>query len=120
MLNLIAIRCRVEARLIEVLHQLRLELVDVEPSPDARYEQREVVEVAFVAALQHLPAKQRAVLILRDVLGWPAKETAALLGMTVAAANSALQRSREALRQHLPEQRLDPSPDELAARTGLR
>jgi RNA polymerase sigma-70 factor (ECF subfamily) len=71
--------------------------VPSDEGPGARYLQREGMEVAFLTAIQRLPGRQRAVLILRDLLGWSADETAALLETTSAAVNSALQRARSTI-----------------------
>jgi RNA polymerase sigma-70 factor (TIGR02960 family) len=78
---------------------------------------RETISLAFLAALQVLPPRQRAALIARDVLGWPASETASALGTSVAAANSALQRARTrtAMQSHLPDQRAEWSAGEPSA-----
>jgi RNA polymerase sigma-70 factor, ECF subfamily len=73
-------------------------------SPAARYELRESVELAFIAALQHLPPRQRAVLILRDVLGFSAREAAEILETAPASIDSALQRAHHTVDERLPEQ----------------
>jgi RNA polymerase sigma-70 factor (ECF subfamily) len=94
----------VEATWVEPYPDEGLGLEDGFAGPEARYELRESVELAFVAALQHLPANQRAVLILREVLGFSARETAESLETTVASVNSALQRARKTIDEGLPDQ----------------
>jgi RNA polymerase sigma-70 factor (TIGR02960 family) len=94
-------------------------LLDEVPShddqPDAVAVDRETIELVFLAAMQVLPPRQRAALIVRDVLGWPASETAALLETSVAAANSALQRARATMQEHLPARRAEWSAGEPSA-----
>jgi RNA polymerase sigma-70 factor (TIGR02960 family) len=79
------------------------EVAPAELEPDAVVVARETIELTFIALIQLLPARQRAVVILRDVLDWSATETAELLDISVASANSALQRGRDTLRSELPD-----------------
>jgi RNA polymerase sigma-70 factor (ECF subfamily) len=83
--------------------------------PEAVAISRETISLAFLAALQVLPPRQRAALVARDVLGWPASETASALGTSVAAANSALQRARATMQSHLPDTRAEWSVREPSA-----
>lgn len=88
----------VEARWVEPYPDAELEaLPDPAAGPDARYELRESVRLAFIAAIQQLPPRQRAALLLADVLGWSAIEVAAALDSSIASVNSALQRARARL-----------------------
>ena len=94
----------VESVWIEPVADERLGFDGGTASPAARYELRESVELAFIAALQHLPPRQRAVLILRDVLGFSARESARVLEATPASIDTALQRAHQTVDQRLPEQ----------------
>src|ERR1700756_745089 len=80
-------------------------IADDAPNPEARYALREAVQLAFVAVIQQLPPRQRAVVLLCDVLGWSAVEAATLLGRSTASINSALQRARDTLAKRHPHGR---------------
>ena len=86
------------------------ELAAGQPGPEAVAVSRETISLAFLVAIQLLPPRQRAALILRDVVSWPAAEVAELLDMSVPAVNSALQRARTTLRDQWPDGRLDWAP----------
>ncbi len=94
-------------------------VADTAPGPAARYEAREAISLAFVTALQLLPPRQRAILILRDVLGFPAREVAEMLGTSQESASSALKRARAGLQRQLPpagQQEPPPPPGSAAER----
>jgi RNA polymerase sigma-70 factor (ECF subfamily) len=93
-----------------LLGDLLGDLPDAGPGPEARYEARESVSLAFVTALQHLPPRQRAALVLRDVLGFRAAETAGILGCSLDAANNLLKRARSTMGGHLPPGGRDEAP----------
>ena len=89
---------------------LLAELPDASPGPEARYEARESISLAFVAALQHLPPRQRVTLVLRDALGFRAAEAAGILGWSLDAVNGSLKRARAALAAQLPDGGLSQAP----------
>lgn len=94
-----------EIRWLEPYPDFELEgLADLSPGPQARYEAGQAVRLAFLAAIQQLPPRQRAVLIFTDVMDWSAAEVAALLGGSVASINSVLQRARATMRSHYREE----------------
>ena len=101
--------------------ELLEELAAAEDGPDAKVVDKETIELAFLTAIQRLAPLPRAVLIFRDVLDCSARETADLLETTVASVNSALQRARAGMREHLPEQRFEwaPGTDPTAAEREL-
>jgi RNA polymerase sigma-70 factor (ECF subfamily) len=84
---------------------VQMGIADEAPGPAVRYETRESVQLAFLALIQQLPPRQRAALLLCDVLGWSAAETASLLGGSSASINSVLQRARATLSERYPEGR---------------
>ena len=98
---------------------LLADLPDDAPGPQARYEAREAISLAFITALQLLPPRQRAALILRDVLGFRTSEAAGILGVSEQSAASALKRARATLAQHLPTGQPEAPPPHSPAETEL-
>jgi RNA polymerase sigma-70 factor (ECF subfamily) len=94
-------------------------LPDPAPGPEARYEQREAIQLSFIVALQQLPAKQRAALVLRDVLGFHTDEAASILETTPQSVKAALQRARVTLDSYAVEREQAPLPDSPAERSLL-
>src|SRR3954452_20521648 len=102
---------RTEPIWLEAYPDVLLEgIPDEAPGPEARYEAKEAVAIAFIAGLQHLPAQQRAVLVLRDVLGFRAAEVVEMLDTTEASVNSLLSRARRALQARLPASGRERAP----------
>ena len=91
-------------------------LPDLAPGPEARYEQREATQLAFVAGLQQLPEAQRAALVLRDVLGFRTEEAASMLDVTPQSVKGALQRARATIAERVPKLEQAPLPDSPAER----
>jgi RNA polymerase sigma-70 factor (ECF subfamily) len=94
-------------------------LPDPAPGPEARYEQREAIQLSFIVALQQLPAKQRAALLLRDVLGFHTDEAASILETTPQSVKAGLQRARATLDSYTPEREQAPLPDSPSERNLL-
>jgi RNA polymerase sigma-70 factor (ECF subfamily) len=92
------------------------DMADNAPGPEARYEIREALALAFITGLQRLPPRQRAALVLRDVLGYPAAQTAAMLDTTEVSVNSALQRARGTLGAQAPSTSRESAPTPRSAR----
>jgi RNA polymerase sigma-70 factor (ECF subfamily) len=110
----------IEVPWLEPYPDFQLEgIVDVTAGPERRYEMREAVRLAFIAAIQQLPPRQRAALILSDVIGWSTAEIGSLLGGSAASVNSLLQRARETMRQNYGDEPSAPGPREGAGEQKL-
>jgi RNA polymerase sigma-70 factor (ECF subfamily) len=107
---------RIDPLWLEPYPDVLLDLPDRSPGPAARYEAREAIELAFIVALQHLPPRQRAALVLRDVLGFSAAEVADMLDASEVSVKGALQRARAALETRLPAAEPAPLPNSASER----